>query len=1142
MSPAVHSHPLRRNLILTMLGIVFFALLFDRLYEYGVVRANDLDREHSRQLRELCYGLSRDYSSILLKGDIQELRMSVAARATNSQISRMILTDEVGKVIASTRLRDHGQNIRDVHPYFDPVAFMEGQHTNQFVLRKSSEREVLYGYAPVLLPPMPNELRALNHGVLFVEMDISQAKAASWQHLFSFDSLLRWFVTFSIAAVLLGYVLRRQLFQPLSQLERVAARLGRGEWSARSELVGEGELAVLGRTFNEMEDQIVLRIDELLRMEGVLRNERDFAEHLIETAQVIILLLDNEGRIVRYNPYLEKLSGFPLKEMQGKDWMDNFLPEHERIRVRALFENATSGIQTKGNVNTIRTRSGEERLVEWYDQPLTDAGGKITGVLAVGLDITERKRTEESLRISEQRYVQLVRTIPDGVYSWIFQANGTGGFTYVSPRFCEILDLDAESVLRDPMLAFTSAHPEDLQDLVDRNEQARIDMKPFRWEGRFLIRGETRWVRIASDPTPMPDAGSAWSGIVSDITEYKKVEAELHSYRHHLEDLVEQRTRERNVANKELATTQFAMDKAGIGIHWIDADTGRFQYVNDYAASLLGYSVEEMLAMGVPDVDPAFSEGNFAEKTAGLRELGASVVQTSEKHKDGHVIPIEVSFYYLSNENIFISFISDITERKRIQEELIRARDTADAANRAKSVFLANMSHELRTPLNAILGFSTMLQNNPDLTRGQRDEIAIINRSGNHLLTLINDVLEVAKIEAGRIELENAAFDLILLEQDVVDMMRLRAEKQGLQLLTDEIPPVPRYIFGDQARMRQILINLVGNAIKFTKQGGVTLRLGTRQNLEKHLLIEVEDSGIGIAPEDRKRVFEPFVQLGEHSVNRGTGLGLTITQQFVQLMGGSIELESEPGKGSLFRVSLPLHEATEADVTKQPELEPRKVIGLVPGQAEYRILIAEDQLENQLLLGRVLADLGLQYKTAEDGAKAVALFQSWEPQLILMDQRMPVMDGMEATRAIRELPGGGEVKIVAVTASAFKEQRDELLASGMDGFISKPYRPSEIYDCLATQLGVQFLYERGDQESKPVEAITPEILVTLSAPLRKRLKEALESLDSSRIRRVLSSVGDENAALEASLAVLTEDYNYPAILEAIAKCEQLENE
>lgn len=484
---------------------------------------------------------------------------------------------------------------------------------------------------------------------------------------------------------------------------------------------------------------------------------------------------------------------------------------------------------------------------------------------------------------------------------------------------------------------------------------------------------------------------------------------------------------------------------------------------------------------------------------------------------------------------------------EQIQErtvELSLSRDAAEAANKAKSIFLANMSHELRTPLNAILGFSNIMRKEPLLPDSLRENLDIINRSGEHLLTLINDVLEMAKIEAGRVLLENKAFDLGNMVRDVIDMMQIRATEKKLHLLLDQSSDFPRYITGDEAKLRQIIVNLLGNAIKFTLHGGVTLRLGNRKNSVSHLIIEVEDTGIGINAENQQRIFEPFVQAGKHTANsQGTGLGLSITRQFVQLMAGTIEVNSTPDVGTLFRVELPLSPANVSDISTSQYIEyGGDVIGLAPGQPKYRILIAEDQKENQLLLTKLMDTLGLSCKIAENGEQSVQLFQSWQPHLIWMDRRMPLMDGMESTHRIRQLPNGKQVKIVAVTASAFAEQRTEMLAAGMDDFIRKPYRASEIYDCLSRQLNLEYIYANTLPAVDTQITLASEMLVTLPSELRSKLYNALESLETELIEEVIAQIALQNPALSKQLTKLANNYDYLTILTALENLENLENQ
>jgi PAS domain S-box-containing protein len=464
--------------------------------------------------------------------------------------------------------------------------------------------------------------------------------------------------------------------------------------------------------------------------------------------------------------------------------------------------------------------------------------------------------------------------------------------------------------------------------------------------------------------------------------------------------------------------------------------------------------------------------------------------------------------------------------------ELVLARDAAEAANRAKSVFLSSMSHELRTPLNAILGFSSLMADDPMLSKSQHENLAIINRSGEHLLALINDVLEMARIEAGRIKLQNAPFDLGNMVRDVTEMMQIRASEKGLSLLIDQSSQFPRYITGDEARLRQVLINLIGNAIKFTRQGWVKVRLATNINKITHLVLEVADSGPGISQEDQQIIFQPFVQVGEKKNNQGTGLGLAISRQFVELMGGNISIKSTPGEGSIFMVSLPLYAATEAETARLTVVKQGNVSGILPGETKWRILIVEDQRENQLLLTRLMQDISMETQVAEDGEQALLIFQHWHPHLIWMDRRMPVMDGIEATKHIRALPDGRDVKIIAVTASGLLEQRGEMLSAGMDDFVRKPYRSSEIYECLSRHLDVQYTYRNTDKKAKP-PLLTTSMLSNLPPALRRELHGALERLDVPRIIAAIDQLAPLDAALHQILSELAKNYDFPSIMKAI---------
>ncbi|MEC4984616.1 MAG: GAF domain-containing protein [Oscillatoria sp. PMC 1068.18] len=462
--------------------------------------------------------------------------------------------------------------------------------------------------------------------------------------------------------------------------------------------------------------------------------------------------------------------------------------------------------------------------------------------------------------------------------------------------------------------------------------------------------------------------------------------------------------------------------------------------------------------------------------------------------------------------------------------ELQKAKESADAANRAKSEFLASMSHELRTPLNAILGFSQLMSRDPLLNQEQKQYLQTINNSGEHLLTLINDILSMSKIEAGRVALNESEFDLYKLLDTLEEMLQLKARSKNIQLTFTKTLDVPGYIKTDESKLRQVLINLLGNAIKFTESGNVTLKvekllgasldddrqiISTKNSEKKQvkLLFSVTDTGAGIAKEELAKLFQPFVQTESGlKSGQGTGLGLPISQKFVQLMGGEMIVESQLDRGSSFSFTISTKEICQVKFNSPP----KKVIALAPNQPEQRILIVEDRPSNYLVLVKVLSSLGFRVKVAENGQQAIQLWSSWQPKLILMDIKMPVMDGFEATKKIRELEVSiqkkrqsenqfsarekttlstfellvqeKKVAIIALTANAFEEERQKILSCGCDDFISKPYKQEEIVRKIAELLPVEYIYEE----------IHPE---ELESKLNHRNKNDFEfKLDNAALR------------------------------------------
>jgi CheY-like chemotaxis protein len=431
------------------------------------------------------------------------------------------------------------------------------------------------------------------------------------------------------------------------------------------------------------------------------------------------------------------------------------------------------------------------------------------------------------------------------------------------------------------------------------------------------------------------------------------------------------------------------------------------------------------------------------------------------------------------------------------------------------------MSHELRTPLNAILGYSQLMQRDTTMLPGQREQLTAINLSGEHLLALINDILEISKIEAGKIDLNIDTIDVRSFFHDLADMFESSAQSKGLRLEIIGVEQVPRYVATDENKLRRILINLLGNAVKFTDQGGIIVRVAAKNETPDRirLTVEVEDTGAGIAEDELDKVFKYFEQTASGSAKKsGTGLGLAISRDFARMMGGDIAVAGAAGKGSTFRLDVVVKKSSVSEIKE--EIRPRRIIGLAPEQEIPRILVAEDQAGSRLLMQQLLQEIGFQVRQAVDGKEAVDMFHQWRPHFIWMDVRMPVMDGLEATRRIKQTEAGKATPIAALTAHALEEEKGAILAAGCDDFVRKPLHEQEIFGAMAKHLGIRYAYEEARGRPEPVEPdvdLHPEQLAALPEKLLGRLYQAVVELDEDRIVALIEKIKTIDAHLAAAL-------------------------
>jgi len=642
------------------------------------------------------------------------------------------------------------------------------------------------------------------------------------------------------------------------------------------------------------------------------------------------------------------------------------------------------------------------------------------------------------------------------------------------------------------------------------------------------------------------------------------------------------------VKERENRLTQF-INAMPIGVTVIDS-SGQISYANPTASQLSGINyIPELNVAQFAEIGQVYLAGtNELYPTAQMpivRSLAGETVKVDdmELHGSDKIVSLEVSSTPIVDEtgkiNYAIATFADITDRKQaenilanynrtleqqvsdrtleLQREIIdrkRAEDAAQAANLAKSTFLANMSHELRTPLNAILGFCELMNRSSNLLAEQQEHLGIISRSGEHLLALINQVLDLSKIEAGRATINQTNFDLHRLLNDLEYMFQLETKSKGLHLLFERQVKVPQYVQTDEIKLRQVLINLLANAVKFTTKGGICVRIKT-EGEPGIIQFEVEDTGPGIEADELETLFEAFVQTrtGQQS-QQGTGLGLTIARSFVQLMGGEISVSSAVGRGTVVKFDIKVNPVTNVELTSQQPT--RRVIAIAPNQPKYRILIADDAFESRQLLVKLLLPFGVEIYQATNGIEAIESWQKNSPHLIFMDLRMPVMDGYEATKLIKAretedklssssplLKGGGggiefrSTAIIAVTASSFEEEKAGIMAIGCDDFLRKPFTEQHIFDTLHKHMGVEFVFEQLNAGSNLKETdgniLTKQALCGLPWELVANLEQGISNLDLAMVQRAIAQIREINQPLAEAIALGVQKFQYEQLLDLI---------